>query len=62
MTDAPGLRILVVEDDHGIGEPLTEALGRKLGPPDWITTLRGVGYRFDPPPDAGGVLVLGDGD
>jgi DNA-binding response OmpR family regulator len=25
------------------------ALRRKLGPANWISTLRGVGYRFDPP-------------
>ena len=25
------------------------SLRRKLGNPDWIVTLRGVGYRFDPP-------------
>lgn len=27
------------------------ALRKKLGDPRWITTLRGVGYRFDPPPE-----------
>jgi DNA-binding response OmpR family regulator len=56
-----------VWDEHWWGSTKTldvhiASLRRKLGPPDWITTLRGVGYRFDPPPDAGGLLVLGDGD
>jgi DNA-binding response OmpR family regulator len=35
-------------------------LRKKLGDPRWITTLRGVGYRLDPPPDAGPAAVVGD--
>lgn len=55
-----------VWDEHWWGSTKTldvhiASLRRKLGPPDWITTLRGVGYRLDPPPDSGGALVL-DGE
>ncbi len=34
------------------------ALRRKLGEPGWITTLRGVGYRLDPPPGCGAPTVI----
>jgi two-component system response regulator RegX3 len=42
-----------VWDEHWWGSTKTldvhvASLRRKLGPPEWITTLRGVGYRLDP--------------
>jgi DNA-binding response OmpR family regulator len=35
-------------------------LRKKLGDPRWITTLRGVGYRFDAPPERAPATVIGD--
>lgn len=51
-----------VWDEHWWGPTKTldvhiAALRRKLGGQPWITTLRGVGYRLDPPPGASIVLV-----
>lgn len=34
------------------------ALRKKLGEPNWIATLRGVGYRLDPPPGQDPVVVI----
>ena len=34
------------------------ALRRKLGEPGWISTLRGIGYRLDPPPGTGAPTVI----
>lgn len=35
-------------------------LRKKLGDPRWIATLRGVGYRFETPPELGPATVVGD--
>jgi DNA-binding response OmpR family regulator len=53
-----------VWDEHWWGSTKTldvhiAALRRKLGDPSWITTLRGVGYRLDPPAGSTGVSVIG---
>jgi DNA-binding response OmpR family regulator len=51
-----------VWDEHWWGPTKTldvhiAAIRKKLGDPGWITTLRGVGYRLDPP-EGGGVAVV----
>ncbi len=51
-----------VWDEHWWGPTKTldvhiSALRKKLGPQPWITTLRGVGYRLDPPSDGGLTVV-----
>ncbi|MEZ5181390.1 MAG: response regulator transcription factor [Acidimicrobiales bacterium] len=56
--------IAAVWDEHWWGPTKTldvhiAALRRKLGDPTWITTLRGVGYRLDPP-EGSGVVLVGD--
>ncbi|HRW37930.1 MAG: response regulator transcription factor [Acidimicrobiales bacterium] len=56
--------IAAVWDEHWWGPTKTldvhiAALRRKLGDPTWITTLRGVGYRLDPPEGSAVVLVGG---
>ena len=53
-----------VWDEHWWGSTKTldvhiSALRKKLGDPSWITTLRGVGYRLDPPVGAKGPTVIG---
>jgi two-component system response regulator RegX3 len=61
LTDPPGIVrtrediIAQVWDENWWGPTKTldvhmASLRRKLGTGEWITTLRGVGYRFDPPP------------
>ena len=54
-----------VWDEHWWGPTKTldvhiSALRKKLGPTPWITTLRGVGYRLDPPDAESGLRVIGD--
>lgn len=54
-----------VWDEHWWGPTKTldvhiSALRKKVGPRPWITTLRGVGYRLDPPEGGGGLIVAGD--
>lgn len=54
-----------VWDEHWWGPTKTldvhiSALRKKLGDPRWITTLRGVGYRFDVPDPGGGLTVIDD--
>jgi DNA-binding response OmpR family regulator len=54
-----------VWDEHWWGSTKTldvhiASLRRKLGDASWITTLRGVGYRLDPPALWAGVSVVGD--
>ena len=60
LTEEPGVArtreeiIARVWDENWWGPTKTldvhiASLRRKLGNPDWIVTLRGVGYRFDPP-------------
>ena len=54
--------IAAVWDEHWWGPTKTldvhvATLRRKLGDPTWITTLRGVGYRLDPPAGASVSLV-----
>ncbi len=61
-------RELIIEqvwDEHWWGPTKTldvhiAALRKKLGEPGWITTLRGVGYRLDPPQGAGPAVVIDD--
>lgn len=53
-----------VWDEHWWGPTKTldvhiSALRKKLGSQPWITTLRGVGYRLDPPDGGGDVTVVG---
>ena len=53
-----------VWDEHWWGPTKTldvhiSALRKKLGSAAWISTLRGVGYRLDPPPGSGGLTVIG---
>ncbi len=53
-----------VWDEHWWGPTKTldvhvSSLRKKLGPDPWITTLRGVGYRLDPPRD-GALTVIGE--
>jgi len=53
-----------VWDEHWWGPTKTldvhiSALRKKLGDPSWITTLRGVGYRFDPPAGRLSLTVIG---
>jgi DNA-binding response OmpR family regulator len=54
-----------VWDEHWWGSTKTldvhiASLRRKLGDGSWITTLRGVGYRLDPPAGRAGVSVVDD--
>lgn len=54
-----------VWDEHWWGPTKTldvhiSAVRKKLGDPGWITTLRGVGYRFDPLGGPGGLTVVDD--
>lgn len=54
-----------VWDEHWWGPTKTldvhiSALRKKLGAQPWITTLRGVGYRLDPPIDGDGLRVVSD--
>lgn len=54
--------IAAVWDEHWWGPTKTldvhiAGLRRKLGDPRWITTLRGVGYRLDPPEGAALAVV-----
>jgi DNA-binding response OmpR family regulator len=54
-----------VWDEHWWGPTKTldvhiSALRKKLGPKPWITTLRGVGYRLDPPDGAESLTVVSD--
>ncbi len=62
LTEEPGVArsreeiIARVWDENWWGPTKTldvhiASLRRKLGSPQWIVTLRGVGYRFDPPPE-----------
>ena len=53
-----------VWDEHWWGPTKTldvhvSSLRKKLGPDPWITTLRGVGYRLDPP-GPGALTVIGE--
>ena len=53
-----------VWDEHWWGPTKTldvhvSSLRKKLGPDPWISTLRGVGYRLDPP-TAGALTVIGE--
>lgn len=53
-----------VWDEHWWGPTKTldvhvSSLRKKLGPDPWISTLRGVGYRLDPPHD-GALTVIGE--
>jgi DNA-binding response OmpR family regulator len=57
--------IHAVWDEHWWGPTKTldvhiSALRKKLGPQPWITTLRGVGYRLDPPDGRADIRTVTD--